>query len=163
MAPTSVKRVAFALPPNRATKCLKKTSSNTKRGARTNPVQMNLSLGNFDAAMPPAIAPKAAATTVAAALRKVMDASVGGSRRFGCWLPTARLTSEPNRPPEGRRAAPPKGVVVQREVSRHVRRASQLRAGLADSLQPPEVAFANAYSLATWLEQFDRVARRIIQ
>ena len=33
---------------------------------------------------------------------------------------------------------------------------------LADSLQPPEVAFANAYSLATWLEQFDRVARGIV-
>jgi hypothetical protein len=70
---------------------LKKTSSKTNRGANTNPVQMNLSLGNFDAAIPPAIAPKAAATAAAAALRKLMDASVRGSRRFGCWLSTACL------------------------------------------------------------------------
>jgi len=55
---------------------------------------MNLSLGNLDAAMPPAIAPKAAATAAAAALRKPMDASVRGSRRFGCWLSTAGVTSE---------------------------------------------------------------------
>jgi hypothetical protein len=52
---------------------------------------MNLSLGSFDAAMPPAIAPKAAATAVAAALRKPIDASVLGSRWFGCRLSTACL------------------------------------------------------------------------
>ena len=90
MAPASVKRAAFALPPNMATKCLKKTSSKIRSGANANPVQMNLSLGNFDAAIPPAMAPRAPATTVAAALRKVMDASVAGSLRFGCRLSTAR-------------------------------------------------------------------------
>ena len=62
MAPASVKRAAFALPPNKATKCLKKTSSKIRSGANANPVQMNMSSGSFDAAMPPAIAPKAAAT-----------------------------------------------------------------------------------------------------
>src|SRR5438093_9727364 len=77
-----------------ATKCLKKTSSKTRRGANTNPVQTNLSLGKLDAAMPPAIAPRAAATAAAAALRKLMDASVLGSPRFGCWLSTAGLTNE---------------------------------------------------------------------
>src|SRR6266511_1644798 len=103
MAPASVKRAAFALPPNKATKCLKKTSSKTNRGANTNPVQMNWSLGNFDAAIPPAIAPKAAATAAAAALRKLMDASVRGSRRFGGWLSTAGLTREAKRHRVGRR------------------------------------------------------------
>src|SRR5438876_12281888 len=97
MAPASVKRAAFALPPNKVTKCLKNTSSKIRSGANANPVQMNLSLGSFDAAMPPAIAPKAAATAVAAALRKLMDASVLGSRLFGCWLFTANLKSEAKR------------------------------------------------------------------
>ena len=85
-----MKRAALAFPWNNEAKCLEKISSKTKKGTRKNPVQMNLSLGNFDAAIPPAMAPRAPATTVAAALRKVMDASVAGSLRFGCRLSTAR-------------------------------------------------------------------------